>query len=294
MRALVFTSVLLAGLLAAVPAPAGSAVREVERDVAFGLDVEGFGVQVLVDNNDGDVNATIFINRGPRVAYYSAPAEVTAERVTARFGSLGELDYRFTPKRNGSIDCDGDEEGEARFEGSFVFTGENGYVHIEAPVAEGSFRIDPAPRSCPRRRLARRVVPFTPIYSDEGATLGARSGSRAEGRIVEVEIYDGGETGPHRIALFAALAEVREGMSVARGVQLPARDSVFHWNLEKGTATLRPPPPFTGAARFTRHGRKGHGTWRGSLAMPILGGDPVKLAGRDFRAFIHRGVPQDR
>ena len=102
-RALVLAGVLFAGLLAVVPALAAGAAREVERDVAFSLDVEGFTVRVLVDNNDGDVNATIFLNRGPRVAYYSAPAKVTAERVTARFGRLGELDYRFAPTRNGCL-----------------------------------------------------------------------------------------------------------------------------------------------------------------------------------------------
>ena len=293
-RAFVFAGVLLAGLLAAVPALAAGAGREVERDLAFGLDVEGFTVRILVDNNDGDVNATIFINRGPRVAYYSAPARVTAERVTARFGRLGELDYRFTPKRNQSLDCDGDEEGEAVFEGTFDFTGENGYVHIEAPKAEGSFRIYPAPKNCPQRRLVRRVVPYTPTYSGDGATLGARAGSRAQGRIREVDVYDDGEAGPHRIALFATLGEVREGMSVARGVQLAVKSGAFRWDLEKGTATLRPPAPFTGSATFTRRGNDGHGIWKGSLGMPIFGGDPVKLAGGAFRAFIHRGVPQDR
>jgi hypothetical protein len=30
-----------------------------------------------------------------------------------------------------------------------------------------------------------------------------------------------------------------------------------------------------------------------SLAMPIFGGEPVDLAGGEFRAFIHRGLPQD-
>jgi class 3 adenylate cyclase len=77
------------------------------------MDVEGFSVHVFVSNNDGDVDATIILSRGPRVAYYAAPAKVTAERVTARFGSFGELDYRFAPQREGHVDCNGAEEGEA-------------------------------------------------------------------------------------------------------------------------------------------------------------------------------------
>jgi hypothetical protein len=235
----------------------------------------------------------MIIGRGPRVAYYATPAKVTAERVTARFGRLGELDYRFAPKPNGSVDCNGAEEGKAVFEGSFDFTGENGYVHIEAGHAEGSFQIYLAPENCPQKRLARRAVPYHPTYSEEGATLHARAGSRAKGRMREVIVFHEGGHGPHKVVLYAFLTEAREGMMVARGVQLAAGAGAFRWNLEKGTATLRPPAPFTGSATFTRHGHDGHGTWKGSLGMPILGGESVKLAGGEFRAFIHKGVPQD-
>ena len=292
-RALVLAGVLLAGLLVPVTAPGAGAAREVERDVAFSLDVEDFTVRVDVDNNDGDVNATIILSRGPQFAYYTAPAKVTADRVTAQFGSLGELDYRFTPKRNGTVDCDyGTEEGEAVFEGTFVFTGENGYVHIEASGAEGSFRIDPAPKNCAQKRLARRVVPYSPTYSGEGATLEAGAGSRAKGRLREVNVFDLGEKGPHQVVVDAFLGEKREEMSVARGVQLYAGSGAFRWDLKKGTATLRPPKPFTGSATFTRRSKGRPGTWRGTLEMPILGSDPVRLAGPEFHAVIHKGLPQ--
>jgi hypothetical protein len=293
-RAFVLAGVLLAGLLVVVPAFAAGAGREVERDVEFSLDVEGFTVRVDVDNNDGDVNATIILSRGPQFAYYTAPAKVTADRVTAQFGSLGELDYRFTPKRNGSVDCELAEEGEATFEGTFVFTGENSYVHIEASGADGSFRIDPAPKNCAQKGLARRVVPYSPTYSGEGATLEARAGLLAKGRIREVNVFDLGQRGPHKVVVDTFLGEEREGISVARGVQLAAGSGAFRWDLKKGTATLRPPEPFTGWATFSRRGKGRPGTWKGSLGMPILGGDPVRLAGTAFRAAIHKGLPQAR
>jgi hypothetical protein len=292
-RTLVLAGALLAGLLVAVPALAAAAAPEVERDVAFSFDAEGFAVRVDVDNNDGDVNATIILSRGPLVAYYSAPAKVTADRVTAQFGRLGELDYYFTPKRNGSVDCEFAEEGEAVFEGTFVFTGESGYVHIEAPAAEGSFRIDPVPKNCAQKRLARRVVPYSPTYSGEGATLEAGAGSWAQGRPRELNVFDLGKKGPHQVVVDAFLGEKREGMSVARGVQLIAGSGAFRWDLEKGTATLRPPKPFTGSATFTRRSKGRPGTWKGSLGMPILGGNPVRLAGAEFHAVIHKGLPQD-
>jgi hypothetical protein len=285
--------VLLAGLFVTVPTLASGAAGEVERDVAFSLDAEGFTVRVDVDNNDGDVNATIILSRGSQFAYYTAPAKVTADRVIAQFGSLGKLDYRFTPTRNGSVDCELAEEGEAVFEGTFAFTGENGYVHIEASGAEGSFRIYPAPENCAQKRLPRRVVPYSPTYSGEGATLEAGAGSRAKGRLREVNVFDLGKKGPHQVVVDAFLGEKREGMSVARGVQLTAGSGAFRWDLKKGTATLRPPKPFTGSATFTRRSKGRPGTWKGSLTMPILGGDPVRLAGTEFHAVFHKGLPQD-
>lgn len=292
-RAFVLAGMLVAGLLVAVPPVAAERGREVERELAFALKAEGFTVNVFVSNNDGDVSALMVVNRGPQVAYYSTPAKVTAERVTARFGGAGELDYHFAPKRNGSTSCTGAEEGEAVFEGTFTFTGENGYVHIEADRAEGSFQIYPEPKNCPQKRLARRAMRYHPSYSDEGATLQASAGSRAKRTVREVMVFDDGRHGRHKVAIFATLAEDREGMTVARGVQLTAGSDAFRWNLERGRATLRPPAPFTGSATFVRHGDDGDGAWRGSLVMPILGGEPVELAGSEFRAFIHKGVPQD-
>ncbi len=89
--------------------------------------------------------------------------------------------------------------------------------------------------------------------------------SRGSGREVErgpqVAYY---RFAPKPIFLFATLAEEREGMTVGRGVQLAARSGAFRWNLERGPR---------------RCGRR----------RP----SPVKLAGAEFRAFIHRGVPQD-
>src|SRR4051812_30858682 len=79
-----------AATAAALPSRPGP---EIEREVDFGLNSEGFLVQVYVTNNDGDVTAMLIISKGPQVAYYLVPAKVTAERVVARFGAFGELNY---------------------------------------------------------------------------------------------------------------------------------------------------------------------------------------------------------
>jgi len=234
--------------------------------------------------------------KGPQVAYYSVPAKVTAERVTAKFGAFGELDYNFRPKGSGSAECLGasDTENEAELEGTFRGTGENEYVHVEADHVDGTVHLYPVPKQCAQSRRARRVVPYHPSYSDKGATLQARAvslGGQPEAR--EVSVYDGGGRGPHKIVISAYLGERQEGVDIARGVQMAAPSSAFNWNLDAGTASLRPPAPFTGSAKFTRRGGNGHGTWTGSLTMPILGGEPVAVAGTEFSAYMHKGVPQD-
>jgi hypothetical protein len=299
-RALVLVLVLAAttlgtGLTAAAATTAGPTQPEIEREVAFELHAEGFKLNVYVTNNDGDVTAMLIVAKGPQVAYYSVPAKVTAERVIAKFGAFGELDYAFRPKGQGSLECLGasDLENEAELEGIFTFTGQNEYVHLEAPRAEGVMHLYPVPKQCSQTRRARRVVRYHPSYSSEGATLQAQARSLGEGKAGEVSIYDGGGRGPHRIVIFGYLGERQEGVNIARGVQLAAPSSAFHWNLAAGTASLRPPAPFSGSAKFTRHGDNGHGTWTGSLTIPILGGEPARLAGGKFSAYIHKGVPQD-
>jgi hypothetical protein len=308
-RALVLIATIATSLALAAPALAPAATArgggEVERELSFRLpSVDGFKIEVNVSNNDGDVSANLIVSKGPQVAYYSTPAKITAKRVTARFGTQGELDFRLVPKGSETARCLGgtegkgleEFEGEVEFEGTFSFTGENEYIHLEADHAKGDVHVFPAPKGCgsPRRaRRARRVVPYHPSYSAEGATLQARAGSRAKGVIREVSVYDDGPRGRRRVGVFGLLAELREGMSVIRAVQLAAPRSAFRWDLDAGTATVRPPAPFTGSATFTRHGGNGHGAWIGSLGMPIFGGEPVELSGNEFRAYMHKGVQQD-
>jgi hypothetical protein len=309
-RALVLITVLASALLGtglaltAVTAAASAKhpAPEIQREVGFELHSEGFKLDVYVTNNDGTVSAMLIVAKGPQVAYYSVPAEVTADRFIAKFGTFGELDYTFSPKGKGSLGCLGAShtENEAELDGTFTFTGENEYVHVDAPHAEGQMHLYPVPKQCAQARgaratgaAARRAVPYSP-YGGEGATLHAITGHRRGSLAArEVSLYDADGNGPHRITIIAEVGEELEGVDIVRGVQMTAPSSAFHWNLAAGTASLRPPAPFTGSAKFTRHGQNGHGTWSGSLVMPVLGGEPVAMAGDGFRAYIHRGVPQD-
>jgi hypothetical protein len=307
-RALVLVSVFGAALsgtnlaLAAGPAaaaPAGVA-GEIERNVDLDeFRVEGFGIDLLVQGFRDEVTATLIVTRGPQIAYYTAPAVVSAERVTAHFGALGGLDYRFVPQGSQELRCLGaGSEDPVTFEGTFTFTGERGYVHVDAPHAEGSVTATPAPQGCRpavaarTAAVARRVVPYHPVYSGHGATVDATAGSPDKGPLRQLEIADGADKGRHRLRIRAFESERAEGVSISRGVQMTAPSSAFRRNLTAGFATVRPPAPLTGSAHFVR---RAHGppAWTGSLRMPIFGGDPVRLAGPGFRATLHKGTFQD-
>jgi hypothetical protein len=305
-RALVLVSVFAAALfgtgltLAAATAAPPGVLAEIELNVDLDeFRVDGFGIDATVIGFRHEVSATIVVRRGRQVAYYTAPATVSAERVTAHFGALGELDYRFVPQGSQEPQCVGaGSEEPVALEGTFTFTGERGYVHVDAPHAEGSVTANPAPLGCPppsaarTTSAARRVVPYHPVYGRHGATLYAKSGSPGAGPLRQLEIVDGADKGRHRLRITAFDSERVEGVTISRGVEMTAPSSAFQRNLTAGTATVRPPAPLTGAAHFARRA-DGPPAWTGSLRVPIFGGDPVRLAGPGFRATLHKGISQD-
>src|ERR1700753_1467544 len=139
-RALVLTTVLAATLLgtgltvAGEPARAPGFYDEAE-DVIFSLKADGFTAEVIGEDNDGEQTASLIIarhgyTRGGLLAEDIAPAPLPDHSLTAKFGALGELNFEFKPRK-----C----KGGLAFSGAFHFTGENGYVQIDADRATGSF-----------------------------------------------------------------------------------------------------------------------------------------------------------
>jgi hypothetical protein len=285
-RVLALVSVLGVALLGTGPTPTGaSAAPSLEPSpgqqeaVVLALKVEGFWVEVLGEDNDGDQTATLIVSRGrlPRggpIAEYIAPATLTDHSLTAKFGSLGELNFEFKPRK-----C----RGGLAFSGSFTFTGENGYVHIDADHAEGSFL----------EQIFTACGPLGPIKPGQvhrivsTVHLEADTGSLEHGVARRVEAFeDRTEGGRRSVKISAFVGEEREGMTVARGAILRAPREAFRWNLKAGTATLRPPAPFSGSATL-KPGPGSKGTWTGSLRVrDITGGPPIELAGPTFHAHL--------
>ncbi len=286
-RALVIAGVMLAGLLALAPALATAASRPPDKEVplpeeefesiekeavVFSLPVEGFTVDVSAEEEGGDQIVTLSIARDGLTSTYQVPATFTDDLVTAKFGRLGELNFHFGPKK-GARKC----LGELTFTGSFTFTGENEYIHVDADEAEGA-KVGGEFEPCGELEGGGLVV------VDESVYLEAVAGSFKRGRGRRVAVDDSqAEGGRTTVEISASQTEEKEGVRISRSATLSAGRGAFRHNVKAGTATLKPPAPFTGWARMTP-GRGGRGIWEGTLRVSTLGGKPIELTGPAFRA----------
>lgn len=288
-RALVLVSVFAAALLGLGLAISGgpdaaSGYYEEQEDVIFGLEVEGFTVSVFAEDNDGDQTASLTISRDGLTSEYIAPATLTDHSVVAKFGILGAVNFRFKPKK-ATRKC----HGGLTFTGTFTFTGENGYVHIDADHAEGG-GLEQVYSGCggTRGEPPRAGVVATGVY------LEAISGSWKHGTARKVGAAEYRTRGGRRsVNISGFVREEREGMIVGRGATVTADSSAFRRNLKAGTATLRPPAPFVGSATL-KPGHGGKGIWEGSLQLSILdGGEPIVFTGPDFSGRLYEEEPFD-
>jgi len=282
-RALVIAGVMFAGLLAAAPVLATTKeaplpeeeIVGLEEEVTFTLRVEGFSVNVFAEGDAGDQTATLSISRGGLTTAYRVPATITDDTLAARFGSLGEVKVHFAP----SPKC----RGYPAFTGSFTFTGEDEYVRVDAGSAGGVGAFV----ACSDEELEEGGI----VAAGDEVHLGAVAGAfkRGSGRRVTVDEYEEFDGRPD-IYISAFRIEKAEGMRISRGATLRAGRDSFHHNVKAGTATLRPPAPFTGWGRLTPR-RGGKRTWEGNLRVPTLSGNPIELTGPAFRArFVKEGA----
>jgi hypothetical protein len=283
------TGLAVTGSGAAAPQPPAEeeeeGVLEFEEDlegVDFHLIAEGFEISVIVTENDGDVTASMSVTRDGILAAYLVPATLTDHSVAAKFGSLGEFNLAFDPKK---------AAGKCRrllFTGSFTFAGENGYVHVDADHARGSFA-EQTYFGCVFGSNAGSAT----FVKGTGFHLEALAGSWKHGtaRRVLVDEYRR-RNGRRGESIYGFQREEREGMIFGRGATATGDATAFRRNLKAGTATLTPPAPFTGSATL-RPGPGGKGIWEGSLQLPVLdGGEPIVFTGPQFKASLEKREPE--
>lgn len=235
---------------------------------------------------DGWVEIGAFQLRRSEVAEYFARGSVTPRRIKARFGSVGQIDMRWTPTSRPEVtsepqgDCRGRKAlvQQGVWVGSFSFRGENGYtkadvkringiaVHsfrevCKGPDAGDEYSHPPEETLLAHSRGGRREVDF------QAATRAARGG-----RIEEFN---------------ATLTERRPKLFIRRSTFSGGGAVVgqFDFDDTTGSARVAPPEPFLGTAELDPAAAA---TWTGDLIVPFLGVGPVALAGPTFRARLHR------
>lgn len=241
---------------------------------------------------------TLAVGKGPQLNVYTVRGELSDRGIKGRFGKLGRVSVRFEPARTARLrrlagGCDGPSQRtvEAVFTGTIRFRGENGYATVDASRAVGEVEYSHPP-NCARRR---DVIPDPWAYFeklerefefDQVAVLQATDRRRLLAAIAV-------DTEERQAAFFYGGTRERRGrMEILRLAGVKAPLSAFAFDHTTGTATLTPPAPFTGSATFQR-GPDGSKAWSGSLSVPLLGSEPVLLAGPRFRAGLAPDFNED-
>jgi hypothetical protein len=269
--------------LAIAPGAAPAASPEGGAIVTVKLDLQASnGLQAQLETSDKGM-VTLELRREEELVSYEVRGEVTESGLRVRFGRLGLIDVAFTP--TGTLSSTEPSEGctgeprtlrEGIFTGTIEFTGERGYTRIAASQATGSMSVI-SQWQCPEEptpfALAARGR-FDGQKGEKSASLHATS------RRCMCAFYAGVyyAKGRGRSIFYGTKAERREGMEIIRTSAARAGGSAFTFDHEAGTATLRPPPPFSGRATFVdRPGRRD--LWHSTIRMQLLGTAPLSIQG---------------
>ncbi len=265
---------------AAVITPVGASATDSDLKHAYAFRLEGsngYSIVVYAANEraDGRGEIVLFVGRKNAGAIYAAPAMLTATSVKADLGSLGEVSLDVIPsgkEKRLRSNC-GDEPETTTFEpqryrGSFEFHGEEGYTDavIDAPreytrffigLFCGAVRSGETSGAClPGARLR--------LHSHVGSArlnLQANKNRPGASSYLEVDIH-----------------EERNGIAISRHVSFHAGAAAFDYDPLLRTATLKPPPPFSGHGSFRRAAEAAN-RWAGNMTVDLPGRSDVPLTG---------------
>lgn len=294
--------VLIGSLLLAVSAAVASASPSAnppadEPGVAVEFELAaGHGLRAQLESFGDEIVLALYGNR--QYVLYAVEGEVSPSGVVAKFGTLGEIAVTFRPTKTISSQkppksCQGDPQTtrEGVFSGTIRLTGEREYVRLDATEAKGEMQVLPRWRCAPRH--GKSGGPSPPTVTHRAATAGDVATLKASNRASRSGFSAMATRGPkgRGTTIFSGgIQERRESIRIVRFAILTAPPPTFLFDHAAGTATVRPPWPFSGSASFKRR-RGGPPTWTGSLQVQLLGADPVPLAGPGFRARLKKAFP---
>lgn len=253
----------------ATESPGYSASFRLEGSNGYSIVIDAYAVP-------GEEKERIFISaaRNGSAAFYSAPVRMTATTINADLGSLGKVDLHLNPsgrKRTIPIKCGkGDtftyEPG--FYEGVLEFKGEEGYTTVSES----------------RLPLRPQLTSFCGGGRGFGETIGSgvpgarlRGVSYAHGRTLSFQLNKNRPAAP--TVYEASLRERRDGILIGREVWGVNSAAGFRFQQDLRTATLRPPPPFSGSASLSRSRSAVSPILTGNLALDFPGRSDVPLAG---------------
>lgn len=278
-------AVLLASLGTAAPAKAVDAQ----------LTVAGSnGHQLTVAGSEGKVS--IVVNTGDSTAVYRVPGSVSRKGMWARFGRLGQIAIRF--RASGSLfrkvpprRCKGRPR-ITRF-GSFVgtirFVGERGYTKVNVQRARGRVHV-PRRWKCKPASKRRGRSRCRPSDKEPKEQVILESGSL---RGVELDVTAERSSDEPGFTLFSASSWERRGrIEIQRHTFVTGGERTFEYEKNLASATVSPPPPFSGTAVFQRNADRST-SWTGTLRVSLPGRPNIALTGRDTGAQLQRPVSEE-
>jgi len=285
---LAWTVVLLA------QAPSAIAGNHRQRDFSDEFSLQGTnGYLVTVRGSRRTVEIEAFEGR-PRpnhfeLATYTVDGLAWRRGINASFGDLGEISLRFEPSGETETfavpksleNCSGPRKIVRKlgtFAGTMRFAGENGYTVAETAEVKGSVGA-PASFIC---ATFGKGQPTKRHHHQTSAYLDATTHDNSLG----FAAYHG--EGRHRVDFSATAIEKNGPVSIRRYVFSITPRSSFVFDDSLSTATVAPPPPFSGTATFQRGSKGTLPSWSGSLAASFPGAANIPLTGPDFFARLTR------
>lgn len=296
------SAVVLAAACLLLPAPLASGVgpeQGTQVKVELNLKTDNDLHAHLETTEEGAVKLQLW--RSGQIVEYSVAGKATETGLKVRFGQLGRIDVAFTPTK--TLDSTEPGEGctgaartlrEGIFSGTIDFTGERGYVRIQAPQATGSISVI-SQWKCPE---AEKEAEEDPYARAAGASTASTRGVRPERESATLSAYGRGcscafVAGVHHRhsggkSIFAGYKlEKTAEMAIYRGTQVHGPASAFDFDHAAGTASLHPPKPLSGGANFkARSGQRP--IWQSTIQIPLLGADPIDTGGPGFAVELHR------
>jgi hypothetical protein len=219
----------------------------------------------------------IFASAKGKGVRYVAPATVTETSIQSDLGELGEISVTFRRTNQAtSAPCDDQKVrfDSGLYEGKIDFHGEAGYTSVEATSVPGNLDFilsgfcggeDFFVEGGPGRRPGAALYVRNPGLGPELSVRKPRPGAAAE--------------------IAAWVSEYVSGISIERYTSLLMPGGRFSYDRRLRTATVRPPAPFAGIARFDL-GKKAGRRWSGDLTVDLPGRADVPLTAPTLRATL--------